>query len=171
MNEFTEVSKLEAEAFGQPGRRTFCIRVDSASSSASIWIEKEQLFQLALAIQQMMAQMPDAGASASGPPLDREAPGLTNLDFKVAKLVLGYDAGRGFFIIDAHDAHDEDNATVRVWADKRQMLAFSEHAMRVCAAGRPLCPLCGRAIDPDGHRCARVNGHAKLSPEDLEEPE
>ena len=39
-NEFTNVSKLEAEAFGEPGKRTFRIQVDSASSSASIWIEE-----------------------------------------------------------------------------------------------------------------------------------
>ncbi|WP_455605408.1 DUF3090 family protein, partial [Cellulosimicrobium funkei] len=22
------------------------------------------------------------------------------------------------------------------------------------SAGRPLCPLCGRPVDPDGHECA-----------------
>ena len=170
-NEFTSVSKLSAESFGEPGQRTFRIQVDSASSSASIWIEKEQLFQLALAIQQMMATLTEEQDPTGGPPNDREAPGLTSLDFKVMKLVLGHDAGRGLFIIDAHDAEDEERATIRVWADKQQISGFSEEALRVCAAGRPLCPLCGRAIDPDGHRCARVNGHAKLTPEDLADPE
>ena len=170
-NEFTSVSRLSAEAFGQPGQRTFRIYVDSASSTASIWIEKEQLFQLALAIQQMMATLPEAQTPTGSPPTEREAPGLTSLDFKVMKLVLGHDAGRGLFIIDAHDAEDEERATVRVWIDKRQLSGFSEEALRVCAAGRPLCPLCGRAIDPEGHRCARVNGHARLTPEDLSDPE
>ena len=170
-NEFTSVSKLSAESFGEPGQRTFRIQVDSASSSASIWIEKEQLFQLALAIQQMMATLTEEQDPTGGPPADREAPGLTSLDFKVMKLVLGHDAGRGLFIIDAHDAEDEERATIRVWADKQQISGFSEEALRVCAAGRPLCPLCGRAVDPDGHRCARVNGHAKLTPEDLADPE
>ena len=170
-NEFTSVSKLRAEAFGEPGKRTFRIQVDSSSSTASIWIEKEQLFQLALAIQQMMATLTEERTPTGSPPTDREAPGLTSLDFKVMKLVLGHDAGRGLFIIDAHDAEDEERATIRVWADKQQISGFSEQALRACAAGRPLCPLCGRAIDPDGHRCARVNGHAKLTPEDLADPE
>ena len=165
--EFTNVSSLKAEAFGEPGRRTFRIHVESESSSASIWIEKEQLFQLAIAIQKMVTTLPERREPPDDPPPDREAPGLTNLDFKVMKLVLGHDMGRGLFVIDAHDAGDEDQATVRLWVDMQQILFFSEDALRVCAAGRPLCPLCGRPIDPDGHRCARVNGHARMNPEDL----
>ncbi len=170
-NEFTSVSRLLPEAFGEPGNRTFRIQVDSASSSASIWMEKEQLFQLALAIQQMMASLPVTQLSPSEPPVDREAPGLTNLDFKVMKLVLGHVSGRGLFTIEAHDENDEQEATIRVWANRRQLEAFSEEALKVCAAGRPLCPLCGRPVDADGHRCARVNGHARLSPEELSESE
>ena len=170
-NEFTNVSKLEAEAFGEPGKRTFRIQVDSASSSASIWIEKEQLFQLALAIQQMMAGIPESRIGPPDPPTDREAPGLTSLDFKVMKLVLGHVPGRGVFTIEAHDETDEEDAAVRVWASRQQLEEFSEGALRVCASGRPLCPLCGRAIDADGHRCARVNGHARLTPEQLADPD
>ena len=67
-NEFTSVSKLSAESFGEPGKRTFRIQVDSASSSASIWIEKEQLFQLALAIQQMMATLTEERTPSGDPP-------------------------------------------------------------------------------------------------------
>ena len=170
-NEFTSVSKLEAEAFGEPGKRTFRIHVDSASSSASLWIEKEQLFQLALAIQQMMAGILESRIGSPDPPTDREAPGLTSLDFKVIKLVLGHVPGRGIFTIEAHDENDEEDAAIRVWASRQQLEEFSEGALRVCAAGRPLCPLCGRSINPDGHRCARVNGHVNMTPEQLADPD
>ena len=54
-NEFTNVASLRAEAIGEPGERTFRLLVDSESSSASVWLEKEQLFQLALGIQQLLA--------------------------------------------------------------------------------------------------------------------
>ena len=170
-NEFASVSKLEAEAFGEPGKRTFRIHVDSASSSASLWIEKEQLFQLALAIQQMMAGILESQIGSPDPPTDREAPGLTSLDFKVIKLVLGHVPGRGIFTIEAHDENDEEDAAIRVWASRQQLEEFSEGALRVCAAGRPLCPLCGRSINPDGHRCARVNGHVNMTPEQLADPD
>jgi uncharacterized repeat protein (TIGR03847 family) len=166
-NEFTSVSGLRAESVGEPGKRTFRIVVDSASSSASIWLEKEQLFELALAIQQMVVALPKAPEPKGEPPADREADALTRLDFKVAKLVLGHDSGRGLFIIDAHDPEDGESATVRVWVSLDQATDFSREALNVCASGRPLCPLCARPIDPSGHRCARVNGHVTLGDTDL----
>ena len=165
--EFTSVSRLGAEAFGEPGNRTFRIYVDADGGEASIWIEKEHLFQLALAIQQMMASAPEDAPDP--PPSERGAAGFDSLDFRVVKLALGHDPRRAMFVMDAHDEDDaEDLATLRVWTDRRQLERFSEEALRVCAAGRPLCPLCGRAMDAGGHMCPRVNGHAPL-PDDLED--
>jgi len=48
---------------------------------------------------------------------------------------------------------------VQVWADRRQMRTLSKQIVEVCAAGRPICPLCGGPMDPDGHTCVRSNGH------------
>ena len=165
-NEFTNVSKLVPEALGEPGKRTFRVQVESDSSSATLWLEKEQLFQLGLAVQQLLSTLPEQQGNESIDLEGREAPGLTSLDFKVGRLVLGHGGGNGYFIIDAHDLEDDDEdseALVRVWATREQVKSFSEQALRLCAAGRPLCPLCGRAINPDGHECPRVNGHVKIT--------
>ena len=166
-NEFTNVSKLLPEALGEPGKRTFRILVESDSSSATIWLEKEQLFQLGLAVQQLLSTLPEQQDNESIDLEGREAPGLTSLDFKVGRLVLGHGGGNGYFIIDAHDLEDDEGedaaALVRVWASRDQVKSFAEEALRLCAAGRPLCPLCGRAINPDGHECPRVNGHVKIT--------
>ena len=162
-NEFTNVTRLRGEALGEPGKRTFRIVVDSGSSSAILWLEKEQLFQLALAIQQLLATLREEQSVSANPPVELEAPGLTRLDFQVSKLVLGHDSNRGLFILDVHDPDDEQVAAVRVWASGEQVTQFAEEAVRVCAAGRPLCPLCARPIDPTGHQCPRVNGHLKTS--------
>ena len=165
-NEFTQVTRLVPEAIGEPGKRTFRIQVDSASSSARIWLEKEQLFQLALAIQQLMVTLTEE-TEAPGDPPNAEAPGLTNLEFKVGRLVLGHDSTNGLFIIDAHDVEEDENdrspAMVRVWANRQQVNGFADEAFRACAAGRPLCPLCGRPMDPEGHKCVRVNGHGNVA--------
>lgn len=162
-NEFTNISRLQPEAIGEPGKRTFRILADSESSSANIWLEKEQLFQLALGIQQLLNTLPDEQGSTVQGPTGSEAPGLTKLDFKVGRLVLGHDGSNGMFLIDAHNLEDDDEgeATVRLWTTRRQMRDFADEALRACASGRPLCPLCGRAIDAEGHECPRVNGHAK----------
>ena len=31
--------------------------------------------------------------------------------------------------------------------------AFAKRTREVVGAGRPMCPLCGNPIDPDGHTC------------------
>ncbi len=162
--EFTNTSRLEPESIGEPGKRTFRIRADSESSSAVLWLEKEHLQELARGIQQLMASLPDQGVEGDIPP-EREAPGLTNLNFKIGRLALGLDNNSKMFLIDAHDVAeiDDEAATVRIWATRRQMEEFAKQAIRVCAAGRPMCPLCNRPIDPDGHICPRANGHAKLT--------
>ena len=166
-NHFTNATGLRPEAIGEPGQRTFRLLVDSGSSSAVIWLEKEQLFHLALAIQQLIVTLPEEDQDSGTAPHDQEAPGLTRLEFKADKLVLGHDARSGLFIVDAHDMEDEDEetATVRVWVGREHVKGLSQEALRVCAAGRPLCPLCGRPLDDGGHACPRVNGH--VTPADL----
>ena len=164
-NEFTAVTTRRGEALGEPGKRTFRIVVDSGSSSAVMWLEKEQLFQIALAIQQLLATL-RGGRNATGkPPVEREAPPLTRLDFQVSKLVLGHDGGRELFIIDAFDPEDAEgqSSTCRVWATRDQAKEFADESFRVCASGRPLCPLCGGPVDSDSHLCPRVNGRVKAT--------
>ena len=163
--EFTNVSSLSAEAIGEPGHRTFRILASSGSGSATIWLEKEQLLQLALAAKQLIATIPEGQQSDEAPGRDREAPADLELDFKVGKLVLGHDARVGRFLIDAHDVEsaEDEGATVRVWGDRSQVRDFAEEALKVCAAGRPLCPLCSGPMDPAGHTCARSNGHRPTS--------
>ena len=160
-NEFTNLTSLRAEAIGEPGERTFRILVDSGGSSAVMWLEKEQLFQLALAIQQLLTTVRDEEVSPGTPSSDLET--STQLDFKVSKLSMGYDSAKGMFVIDAHEdvEGDEDAATVRAWANRAQVKEFASGALTVCAAGRPLCPLCAGPIDAGAHRCPRVNGHVK----------
>ncbi len=162
--EFTNVSNLNADAVGEPGRRTFRILASSESSSAILWLEKEHLFELAMGIQQLIANLPENAGLDGFIPAEREAPGLTRLEFQIGKLALGHDGNNGLFLIDAYSPEDAnaEAATIRIWMDREQLENFSEEALQVCAAGRPICPLCDRPIDPSGHACPRVNGHAKI---------
>ena len=159
--EFTNVTSLRPDAVGEPGQRTFRILVDSGSSSAVIWLEKEQLFQLALATNQLMFTLPEREGGAEAQLQEREAPPSTRVDFKVHKLVLGHDGASGRFIIDAHDEESSESGppTIRLWTEREQVRAFAEEAFEVCAAGRPICHLCGSPKDTEGHRCPRHNGH------------
>jgi uncharacterized repeat protein (TIGR03847 family) len=159
--EFMRVENIRAEALGEPGQRTFRILVDGDAGSAMMWLEKEQLFQLAVAINQLHASLPELDRSR---PISEGAEGLGGrLEFKVGRLVLGHEGSSERLIIDAHDVEsdeEEQEPTVRVWAERLQLAKFAAHSLELCAAGRPLCPLCGGPMDPKGHTCPRSNGHA-----------
>ena len=48
---------------------------------------------------------------------------------------------------------------LRVRLSTEATAAFIERSLRVVAAGRPPCPICGRPLDPQGHLCPRKNGY------------
>ena len=156
------LSRISAEAIGTPGKRTFKLVLASGAASVSLWLEKEQLFQLATHIQGIISSLMSGSQSSEGEPPDPEwDQGITNLDFKVSKLALGHDSSTNSFLFFAHDVEEqeEESAKVSFWLSRRQGEGLAEGALRVCAAGRPPCVLCGQPIDPEGHMCPRSNGH------------
>ena len=62
--------------------------------------------------------------------------------------------------VDPHDDAAEDGPDIfRIRFEPAAARQFVARAMRVLAAGRPPCPLCGQPLDPQGHLCPRRNGH------------
>ena len=168
INEFTQVTKFIPEKFGEPGMRTFRINVDSASSTANIWLEKEQLAELSIAMLQLGKETPEAKEDAIDPPTELEATSLTNLDFKAGRLAFGHNPETNMFIIDAHDPEDDsEEPTVRIWLTRERLNSFAKNGLEIVASGRPICPLCEKPINPDGHYCVRRNGHARVYPGEL----
>jgi uncharacterized repeat protein (TIGR03847 family) len=169
------VSGLEAEAIGEPGQRTFRLRVSSDQHTASLWLEKEQLQALALALMRLLVQMgqpeyiPAAGAVAN--PLST-FPEQPSLDLKVGRLGLGLDQAEGSVVLFAYEVEEGEEesepegkepepgeaalACRAALAQCRDLVAMIEG---IVAAGRPICRLCLTPIDPEGHVCARSNGH------------
>ena len=171
--DFTRIFRLEAASLGEPGRRTFRIVAESDSSRADVWLEKEHLFQLAMAIYQMSQSLREGedAAAASHADEEREAPPLTRVEFRAGRLALKYVNSFGMFIIEAHDIESPDiseedaPADIALWASRPRVESFAEQALELCAAGRPLCPLCGAPIEPverGGHMCPMVNGNRSM---------
>lgn len=163
-HQISNVSSFVPESLGEPGQRTFRIVVFGEGNSAIVWLEKEQLFQLALAIRQFIASSDESDDSQLSPTVISDTLTFVKLDFKAAKMAMRYDVQAGVFLIDAYSPDDdiEDITTLRVWIDTDIATGFSNEAMRICASGRPLCLLCGDPIDPTGHPCAKVNGHVTI---------
>ena len=162
LNEFTQVSKFLPETFGEPGMRTFRFSVDSASSNAKVWLEKEQLAELCMAMAQLSKETTKSSNPVDNPPTHLEAEELTSLEFKATRLAFGHNPNTGMFIVDAHDPEDDDEEpSIRVWVSRDMITEFADAGLEIVASGRPICPLCSSPMDPDGHSCPRQNGHSK----------
>ncbi len=166
MWDFGQAERLEPEAIGEPGQRTFRLRALSGSEAASLWLEKEQLAALTLAIRQLLEQT--AGSETPAEP-DTPAPTTTfpdeaEVDFKIGRLGIGYDEGKRMVVIFAYaedEAEDEEKSpTFSCQVTRGQCRAFAERAEEVISAGRPICLLCGGPLDREGHKCLRRNGHS-----------
>ena len=172
---FGPATRLQAQAIGEPGHRTFRLLVESDDGrAAALWVEKEQLQALGLAVEQLLAEF--QGKSSGRPPrqpsVDTFPPNPT-VDFKVGRLALGQDeseleSGPRYVLLvyDVEGSGSEEEeptqpATFACRATREQLRSLSKNISEVVGAGRPRCPLCGEPMDPKTkfHGCVRANGH------------
>jgi uncharacterized repeat protein (TIGR03847 family) len=169
-HDFGPAFLIDAEAIGEPGNRTFHIVVSSGHEVASLWLEKEQLQAVGLAIRRQLASQ-RRSAPASDP---NDVPTLENtplppptIDFHVGQLALGFDPDRETFIIQADEvaSQSQDQYTFSCQITREQARALAGRIEAVVSAGRPLCPLCNAPINPgERHVCPRANGHVNEHP-------
>ncbi|MBM3926300.1 MAG: DUF3090 family protein [SAR202 cluster bacterium] len=87
------VESIRPEAEGSPGKRTFRLAVKSGSASASLWLEKEQLQQVASYIHQVAESLSeDSLGSARDAPEGPWSGDARTFDFKIGQLSMGHDA-------------------------------------------------------------------------------
>ena len=159
------LSSVEAETYGEPGKRTFRLVLSSGAARSYVWLEKEQLFQLGRYLQEAVKALVEANRDQDSQPAEPPwSGGETSIEFKAAQMSLGFDAPSNSFFLQAYesdqDSADEESASISCWVTVGQARPLAEEALRICASGRPPCFLCGRPIDPEGHVCPRANGHA-----------
>jgi len=151
---------VDALTFGEPGQRTFQLRVIGGGNvAASLWMEKQHLQQLSLAFAQVLAQI-DYRDRPQPPDLS-DFPVAAQHDFKVGRLALGFDPSDRTVVLDAYEltADEEAEAILRVRLTPDQVAWLVSQLGEIIATGRPACPLCGVTLDADGHTCIRSNGH------------
>jgi uncharacterized repeat protein (TIGR03847 family) len=186
--ELNPVQAITAGAVGEPGHRVFYIQARALEEIVTLIAEKEQVQMLARGIYQFLDEIdekyPMESEGEAVGPLDLELRGPFEPHFRVAQMGLGYDSDAGLVVLVAHELVPEENesesesdpeigdltmpepesgsaSVARFWASRSQMRAMADHALEVAARGRPLCPLCGRPEDPDGHFCPKRNGHSQ----------
>jgi uncharacterized repeat protein (TIGR03847 family) len=167
------VTRLTADAVGEPGHRTFYLQAASGPEQVTLLLEKEQVRRLAESLEtwlpELAADRPEDPAevrAAEAGPLDLTEP--LEPDFRVGQLALSYDPERDRVVVVATELQaggDEDPAEppdpleVRLFVTRPQLRVLARHGSEVVARGRPPCPLCGNPLDPSGHVCPAMNGH------------
>jgi uncharacterized repeat protein (TIGR03847 family) len=159
---------IDAVAHGEPGQRTFQVRVlGDGSQSASLWLEKQHLLAMTMAFTQLLAQL---GQRGGAPATVEDFPESPDHQLRVGRMSIGYDPSGRVVVLhvfaEGRD-EDEDDPDVLVRLSQPACAALNVTLEEIIAAGRPLCPLCGAPMESGGHTCIRSNGHSKQPiPED-----
>jgi uncharacterized repeat protein (TIGR03847 family) len=177
---------LGAEAIGQPGQRRFRLFARTKGYAAILWMEKEQLLDLSLAIDRILVQASEGrilrvearaddrpGASANMY-LPDDFPMPPDYDFQVGQLRLTFDSELNTFILAAtpFEIAENEQGEPQLYLQEEDALIFQfslEQARALTGrittlvnSGRPVCPLCHAPLDGGPHSCARQNGHRKI---------
>jgi len=159
---FDNPDRFVAGTVGAPGNRTFYLQARDGTRIVSVAVEKVQVAVLAQRLGDLLDE-----------PL--------NEAFRAGVLSLGWDTADDLILLEAREITEADESEeegeegeeteafdddaeegpdlLRVRVTPASAREFIAGALRVLAAGRPPCPLCGQPLDPQGHLCPRRNGH------------
>ena len=159
---------------GEPGSRTFYLQARAGNRIVSVALEKEQSALLAEKIEEILDElMARDGNPVSVPavtpielvdndPLEQPV----EAEFRTGVMSLGWDPSTAQVVIEAYPLVPVDDAIDQseiepMQTEPSEMLvvripvgtarAFAKRTLEVVGAGRPICPLCGTPMDPDGH--------------------
>lgn len=197
MREMGIARVLGAEAIGQPGQRRFRLFARTRSSSAFLWMEKEQLLNLSLVIDRMLAQISEGRilrteAQAGGLPqgegnLPDDFPASPDYEFQVGQLRLSFEGQEEMFGLAAvpFEIEEDEQGEPQIFLRSDDAISFlftvaqaqmlTSRITFLVSSGRPVCPLCHTPLDGGPHACVKQNGHREiiqvLADEDEDEDE
>jgi uncharacterized repeat protein (TIGR03847 family) len=178
---FDSPDRFIAGTVGAPGNRTFFLQARDGTRIVSVALEKVQVAALTQRLGDLLEELERRGIEGA-----EDRPGAVgdtaaldepiNEAFRAGTLTLGWDTADNLIVLEAlelveedededdepdlADDDDEDGPDLlRVRFTPASAREFIARAVRVVAAGRPPCPLCGQPLDPQGHLCPRRNGH------------
>lgn len=148
---------------GDPGARVFYIQASGDGQLVALRLEKQQVGALAQYLRGALDDLPALPESDVIEAGELIEPVIA--EWVVGSLGVAYDDAAERFVIAAEELVDEDDPAAidpgraRFHLSRPQVAGFVRRADEVVRSGRPPCPICGHAMDPDGHICPRSNGH------------
>ncbi len=161
-----DAQRLRVEALGEPGQRRFRMLVAVHGETHIVWMEKQQLQALGLAVEQILEQVAPEGPELDSSDVPVELDEQTSHQFRLGRVELGFEEPIGRIVISAFDLQQDEESTtpsLSIRLSRAQAKSLSVDAATVAAAGRPRCPMCGSPMDREGHVCPEQNGHLPLS--------
>lgn len=177
LHDFGRLDLLGAEAIGQPGSRRFRLYAQSRHGTAVLWLEKQQLEELSLALDQLLAQATGGEALRTEAVAERVAPPVAptdfplhpEIEFQVLGMQIGYDEAHDLMLLRATPLEiverdgelfargDADPQFAGVFT-RLQAVRLSAELFAIIATGRPRCPFCGQPMGQP-HVCEKQNGY------------
>ena len=166
--EFDPVDDLAVGTVGPVGQRAFYIQASDAFKRLTMLVEKFQVQAMAVRAVELLREEALEAEDAQ----DLREP--VEPDFRAGEIGLGLDGDRHMVVLVAREASGreedaeeeaaeaEDLSSARLWIRPAQMLGFAARALELVGQGRPLCPVCGLPMDPEGHACPRRNGKSPV---------
>jgi uncharacterized repeat protein (TIGR03847 family) len=157
MSREAPVARFVPGFVGVPGDRTFYFEVEIGPHGQTAWYlaEKTQVAAFAAQAALLLAELGFTGAGANLDVEPLRAP--ASVAFRVAELTIAYLEEPGLIEIGFGPVEDEA-APVAHSVTPAQLDAAVRIGVTAVDAGRPACPKCGLAMDPDGHVCPTTNG-------------
>lgn len=154
MRSYSDVNFWLAGAIGRPGERTFLVQFGASDGVHSFVLEKAQVAALVVEGRRLLEAI---GASSD---TESDAPAVHEYvmpEFRIAEIHLAYDEADDRITIGLVPTTD-DVEGVEFEVTSVAFAAALGDAQVAVEGGRPPCPRCGLAIDPDGHHCPATNG-------------
>ena len=165
--EFDEVDAFTVGAIGRPGQRVFVLQARRGATRVTVKCEKQQVSAISDYLSKVLEDLPAPSDKPMPAAMELAAP--VDAVFVLGPIGLGYDKSSDRLLVQLEELVPVDDegepepdsldgrGHLRLFLTRSQAHAFCAHADTIVAAGRPDCVWCSLPIDPDGHRCPRMN--------------
>ncbi len=150
---FSHPDRIMVGARGEVGQRLFLLQVREGPRLVVVKCEKQQLAALAEWIGTVLADLSRPGHLPDEFSLEPEY----EFDFAAGDIAVAVDEDTEVIEVTIDSVDESDTLELSLTREWAGGLAIA--ITRLVEAGRPLCPLCGGPLDPQGHDCPRTNGH------------
>lgn len=182
--DFDAPDHVTAGAVGPPGQRVFYLQARQQGEVVSLRLEKQQVAALC---EYLAGILNDLATVTEDVPTDLDLIEPVVAEWVTGALAVAYEEADDRILLvaeefvpevepdpDAEADEDEDGflslglgeslgpdgtpaSTARFRLTRAQVLGMVRHAASIVAAGRAICQICGRPMDPAGHHCPRNN--------------